>query len=356
MWNLFTILFLAFSSVIRVTDANCAADNCIRAVRGTYPPRPGSQDCSSYLRTTITPATVTSTVTETNHFTGSTTLSLTATDTEFQTSTVDFPTTTTTTLSLTSTTTIKPPGATVKKAKRQVTVIPSRIPAYASPCSGSVRYSSACSCMGISAITITAPAPTTVITTQLTISTTETLTDIKTVTISPIDATITQTTTVSTATQTTYIATVTAYAFILQVAENAGQAAGRYVQCQRDTIGGGGDPYLLKFGSTRSDATKFSIQPDGTLISLDQSMGVYAGYYNPSWTSSYLYLFGTPFQGAYPVSCSLNAAWEISCTGAPPPYVLLGTYNGGYSLNFAQAGFDFGSIGGVQVTVKALPY
>jgi hypothetical protein len=47
---------------------------------------------------------------------------------------------------------------------RQVTVHPTSIPAYASPCSGAIRYSSACSCIGVTATTITASAPTTTIT------------------------------------------------------------------------------------------------------------------------------------------------------------------------------------------------
>jgi hypothetical protein len=47
---------------------------------------------------------------------------------------------------------------------RQVTVVPTSIPAYASPCSGSVRYSSACSCIGVTATVTTAATPTTVVT------------------------------------------------------------------------------------------------------------------------------------------------------------------------------------------------
>ena len=46
------------------------------------------------------------------------------------------------------------------KNKRQVTVVPSSVPSYASACSGTSRYSSACSCWGITATTSTAPAPT----------------------------------------------------------------------------------------------------------------------------------------------------------------------------------------------------
>jgi hypothetical protein len=39
-------------------------------------------------------------------------------------------------------------------------VVPSHIPTYASACSGSARYSSACSCIGVTDVTTTAPTPT----------------------------------------------------------------------------------------------------------------------------------------------------------------------------------------------------
>lgn len=51
-----------------------------------------------------------------------------------------------------------PPSATLLKP-RQVTLTPSTIPAYASPCSGAVRYASACSYLGVTAGTTAAPAP-----------------------------------------------------------------------------------------------------------------------------------------------------------------------------------------------------
>ena len=44
-------------------------------------------------------------------------------------------------------------------AKRQQTASPSNIPAYASPCSGAVKYSSACSCLGVTVRTTTIAAP-----------------------------------------------------------------------------------------------------------------------------------------------------------------------------------------------------
>jgi hypothetical protein len=58
-------------------------------------------------------------------------------------------------------------------APRQMTVAPSSIPAYASPCSGSFHYSSACSCVGVTAMTTTVATPTT--TTTTTTSTTVTV-------------------------------------------------------------------------------------------------------------------------------------------------------------------------------------
>ncbi|KAF3936658.1 hypothetical protein ABW19_dt0207408 [Dactylella cylindrospora] len=101
-------------------------------------------------------------------------------------------------------------------AKRQQTDIPSSIPAYASACSGAVRYSSACSCIGVTptivtleASTITVSADATV--TQTTVTTTiivatDYVTEVAaTNTIVTTDATLTQSTTVATATHTNYI-------------------------------------------------------------------------------------------------------------------------------------------------------
>jgi hypothetical protein len=51
---------------------------------------------------------------------------------------------------------------------RQVTISATNIPAYASPCSGSVRYSSACSCNGFTQMTTTVAAPLTTVTATVT--------------------------------------------------------------------------------------------------------------------------------------------------------------------------------------------
>lgn len=112
----------------RMGNTGCNQDNCLRAVAGTQRgpdhPATASADCSSYLQTTVTPPPVT------------------------------VYTTTTVTL------------APTPKGKRLVPAIPS----YASACSGAVRYSSACSCLGIMPATITAPTPTTTQTVTTTVS------------------------------------------------------------------------------------------------------------------------------------------------------------------------------------------
>jgi hypothetical protein len=82
--------------------------------------------------------------------------------------------TATTTTTVTTTTTIV--GAAKRDAAllamRQVTVVPSLVPTYASACSGTSRYSSACSCWGITAQTTTAPTPITTTTQTATVTVT----------------------------------------------------------------------------------------------------------------------------------------------------------------------------------------
>lgn len=43
---------------------------------------------------------------------------------------------------------------------RAATEAPTAVPAYASSCQGAAKYSSACSCWGITAVVTTAPVPT----------------------------------------------------------------------------------------------------------------------------------------------------------------------------------------------------
>jgi len=143
--------------------AACSADNCARAVTGTFRGAATSkqrlQDCSSFFAFTVTPATVTSTVTVTPS-------PVTVFSTSFTTST--------TTLSITTSTTDVEVYNNNKKRGTigAVTVSPTAVPAYASACSGTARYSSACSCAGVTASYTTVATPTTTITVTAAPSTT----------------------------------------------------------------------------------------------------------------------------------------------------------------------------------------
>jgi len=107
----------------RGTATKCNNDNCARAVTGTVPygsthPAVARSDCSRLLQSTITPPAVTILFTETV---------------------------------VAATTTL------VDVVKRSASPVSSGVlPAYASPCSDLAAYSSACSCFGVTPITITA--------------------------------------------------------------------------------------------------------------------------------------------------------------------------------------------------------
>lgn len=89
------------------------------------------------------------------------------------------------------------------------TIIPSSIPAFASACSGSVRFSSACSCAGVTGSTITLPSPSTTITIPYTL-TASTVTSTTTTALATItDSTATLFSTASTETDTITVSTTT---------------------------------------------------------------------------------------------------------------------------------------------------
>jgi len=159
-----SLLFL--SSLLEVATADCNANNCLRQViASAFTSRMARADCSSYMAITVTPATVT--VTATN----------TLTDTAVETDTVTV---------IASTAYEEPPTEKRRSNNRpvlpvrdvievrQVTVSPTAIPAYASACTNDAKYSSACSCIGVTQYTITAAAPLTTTTTSVTITTSTT--------------------------------------------------------------------------------------------------------------------------------------------------------------------------------------
>ncbi|MCJ1251918.1 hypothetical protein MMC30_009156 [Trapelia coarctata] len=148
----------------------CKEDNCLRDGPGSvFPTRHGSADCASHLAMTVTPATSTITTVVTNLET-----------TSFTTFITDI-------VTITTAIAVPPPASSPAAAftgrKREAHgastdpkagdllesliagILPQpRIPAYASPCSGSVRYTSACSYVGATQRTLTAPTPLTTVT------------------------------------------------------------------------------------------------------------------------------------------------------------------------------------------------
>ncbi|KAL8334386.1 hypothetical protein RB598_008908 [Gaeumannomyces tritici] len=149
-----TALGMLATATVAVAGS-CNANNCARAVTGTRDKIPSLEtrraDCSAFMLATVTPATVTTT----------TTISVTVSK-----STTSTTTTTTTTTSTTTTGILDP---------RQVTQVPSLVPAYASACPDAAAYSSACSCWGITARTTTAGAPSATASTTATETTTVTV-------------------------------------------------------------------------------------------------------------------------------------------------------------------------------------
>jgi hypothetical protein len=111
---------IVHSALASLEKRGCARDNCLRAVEGT---RSGSAavaaasgDCSSFLLSTVTLPGQSSTYVST------------------------------------LTTTVTVPNEVIK---RSATGSTKAIPNYASACSGAARYSSACSCFGITGSVVT---------------------------------------------------------------------------------------------------------------------------------------------------------------------------------------------------------
>lgn len=126
-------------------------------------------------------------------------------------------------------------------AIRQQTIIPTIIPIYASACSGTARYSSACSCIGVSKTTTTVAAPLTTSTLTSTITTTPTVYTA---------ITITSTTTVSAT------ATATCSGFYLQ-AQNS-TVNGQYV-----SLPGSDDEGITSFTAYMKTAALFTLGTNG---------------------------------------------------------------------------------------------
>ncbi|KAI1370990.1 hypothetical protein F4677DRAFT_323422 [Hypoxylon crocopeplum] len=129
--------------------AKCATNDCLRAVQDVTSSL-REEDCKSFVDVTVTPATST--------IFSSTTMTTTGTTTRTTTQTITSP--------------AEPSKRWIQRheiidvllgravsSDSPVTVKATAIPTYASQCVSSAAYDSACSCLGISAVTVTVPTP-----------------------------------------------------------------------------------------------------------------------------------------------------------------------------------------------------
>ena len=144
-----------------------------------------------------------------------------------------------------------------------MTVAPSSIPTYASACSGSVRYSSACSCIGVTKSTTTAPTPiTTTTVTATTVQTSDvTMTSSATLVVD-VTTTILDITTVTTATVADCLAPTAT--FVLTAV--GGTFAGEFAYLAPINSGDGDGDMGILFGNQFSSSS-FSIDAAGHLFS-----------------------------------------------------------------------------------------
>ncbi|KAK6503236.1 hypothetical protein TWF481_008265 [Arthrobotrys musiformis] len=195
------VLALGAVSAVSATEncvGVCNADNCLRALRATQIATrlpQASADCTRIIDVTYTPPTVTKTeysaVTQTDISTIPSTLVKSFFDT--QTDVVEVTVTTSIITTITK-------AANNKRADTSTSI---SFPTYATPCSGFYRFSSACSCIGVTPRIITVAAPSTTITlpvTETSLTSVTSVVDTTSVTIT--EATVSVTTTVTTVTST----------------------------------------------------------------------------------------------------------------------------------------------------------
>ncbi|KAK6509768.1 hypothetical protein TWF481_004498 [Arthrobotrys musiformis] len=284
--------FVIGSGLISLASAGCAADNCLRAIRATARLSDASTQCSSFF------AIPTVTYTETLSFseTSFSTTFITKTTTIEVTASTSTDTTTTTTLQIAPTTTLTVNAALRKRGE----AVPS-IPAYASPCSGAVRFSSACLCIGVASPTVT---PSTTITLSTTLSFSTVQTSIETSTIYTTVTTKTQTN-VNVITSTVGgVATQTIKPFQIEVT-----FPGNSIKYLKPFIRFPGSNAVIYtgFADTRAETPWWYL--DGTTIRSVQGDTVTCQD-GTTWGWVYARTYGPP------CVCSIDAARKISCTGS----------------------------------------
>jgi hypothetical protein len=224
---------------------------------------------------------------------------------------------------------------TVTLVPRQVTIAPSDVPTYASACSGTVRYSSACSCIGVTYSTITVAAPTTTETTTIdivdtastTVQSTTTVQDLSLTTIintSPttivstiIDSVISTYTAVTTVTPTVDVTATVCPAtptFYLQ-ASGAG-VTGQYAAVSSNLNA------AIVFVTDISDAGLFYLNSNGNLLTSPGNLVA-----NIANTQAETVFFNTEPDNPGPAVAELQCLQDITTTG------ILSCTAGQYSSN-----------------------
>lgn len=175
-------------------------------------------------------------------------------------------------------------------AARQQTVMPSKVPSYASACSCAVRYSSACSCIGVTKQTTTVAAPTTTSISTSTITVTPTIVN---------SVTITQTTTVDAT------ATATCTSFYLR-------AQGSTAGSEYAVLPGTPDETITSFTSDANSAAVFNLDGSGNL--LQNLLFANTDQFSPS--TIFFDPAGT-FSDSPQITCIVPSAagGPLSCTG-----------------------------------------
>ncbi|KAF3196040.1 hypothetical protein TWF225_000391 [Orbilia oligospora] len=283
--NMLNILYFLTLGAVTVTAQSmlkCNADNCLRAIKaGSFPDRPVSADCIAFF----------------NYF-------ATATITAIDITTISDTTTATT---ITVPVEAPPPDC---KCKRGVPES-APIPAYASKCSGFVRYSSACACIG--ATLTAAPVTTTVIKTSTTV----------------ISAT----------------ATATAISFVMQL-QNV--FPGYYI-AQHPTNG------LAAVEADISKRVKFYLQPDGVVKFGNGAPVRFVPY---SSDAGAILVYDIEGEVSSPLKCQISGSQYLTCEHGPAGETgVLGIRHtpDGDLMVLGETLQALEALGAQIVTVKAVP-
>ncbi|KAF3912499.1 hypothetical protein ABW20_dc0106328 [Dactylellina cionopaga] len=280
-------------------------------------------------------------------YTNTRTTSTTSTSTEYATKTNTIHATATETATQTIVSTINVPGSTVPVVgpytlqtvqKRVVTESSTySFPRYATACSGSVRFSSACSCIGVSK----APPRSTTVTVPSTLTyTAVTTVTTATTSITTTDATTTVTTAVTQTTTIPVVATQTLVPFLIKATY---QSSGAQVYLKSKTFRGF---QAIGFTTDITQATVFGLF--GT--QLIATGGLHATVNNESYSYVFMQPANTP-TGYSDMSCSVDSSSNLVCfRGAAN---VIGEVGGDGVLGIATPDFASGNAAFMPLSFKA---